>query len=51
MSPSSENNASSSNLMRVAVAASALLVVAGLAAFWYASNQARKAPAKATDNA
>lgn len=37
--------------MRVAVGASALLVVAGLAAFWYASNQARKAPPKATDHA
>lgn len=37
--------------MRVAVAASALLVVAGLAAFWYASGVARKAPAKAADNA
>jgi iron uptake system component EfeO len=37
--------------MRVAVAASALLVVAGLAAFWYASKEARKAPAKAADNA
>jgi len=42
---------SSSSLMRVAVAASALLVVAGLAAFWYASNEAKKAPAKAADNA
>ena len=37
--------------MRVAVAASALLVVAGLAAFWYASKEARKAPAKAANNA
>lgn len=37
--------------MRVAVGASALLVVAGLAAFWYASNQARKAPPKAVDHA
>lgn len=37
--------------MRVAVGASALLVVAGLTAFWYASNQARKAPPKATDHA
>jgi iron uptake system component EfeO len=37
--------------MRLAVAASALLVVAGLAAFWYASNEAKKAPAKAADNA
>ncbi|WP_418130970.1 iron uptake system protein EfeO [Variovorax sp. 375MFSha3.1] len=50
-SSSSDNKPSSSNLMRVAVAASALLVVAGLAAFWYASNEARKAPAKAVDNA
>ncbi|SEL15573.1 iron uptake system component EfeO [Variovorax sp. YR750] len=51
-SSSSDNNKpSSSNLMRVAVAASALLVVAGLAAFWYASNEAKKAPAKAADNA
>lgn len=37
--------------MRVAVAASAVLVVAGLVAFWYASNEAKKAPAKAADNA
>lgn len=37
--------------MRVAVGASALLVVAGLAAFWYASNEARKAPPKAVDHA
>ena len=37
--------------MRIAVAASALLVVAGLAAFWYASGVARKAPPKAADNA
>ncbi|SCX39079.1 Iron uptake system EfeUOB, component EfeO/EfeM [Variovorax sp. EL159] len=37
--------------MRVAVAVSALLVVAGLAAFWYASNEAKKAPAKTADNA
>ncbi|WP_093211524.1 MULTISPECIES: iron uptake system protein EfeO [unclassified Variovorax] len=51
MSSSPEPKASSSHLMRVAVAASALLVVAGLAAFWYASNEAKKAPAKAADNA
>ena len=37
--------------MRVAVAGSALLVAAGLAAFWYASGVARKAPPKAADNA
>ncbi len=37
--------------MRVAVAGSALLVIAGLAAFWYASGVAKKAPAKAADNA
>lgn len=37
--------------MRVAVAGSALLVVAGLATFWWASGVARKAPAKAADNA
>ncbi len=37
--------------MRVAVAGSALLVVAGLVAFWYASGVAKKAPAKAADNA
>lgn len=37
--------------MRVAVAASALLALAGLAAFWYASNHARQAPPKAADNA
>ncbi|WP_447773310.1 iron uptake system protein EfeO [Variovorax boronicumulans] len=48
---SSSSPSSSSTLMRVAVGASALLVVAGLAAFWYASNQARKAPPKATDHA
>lgn len=37
--------------MRVAVAVSALLALAGLAAFWYASNHARQAPPKAADNA
>ena len=37
--------------MRAAVAASALLAIAGLAAFWYASNHARQAPPKAADNA
>ncbi len=37
--------------MRAAVAASALLALAGLAAFWYASNHARQAPPKAVDNA
>lgn len=37
--------------MRVAVAGSALLVAAGLAAFWYASGVARKAPPKAADSA
>ncbi len=37
--------------MRAAVAGSALLVVAGLAAFWYASGVARKAPPKAADSA
>ena len=37
--------------MRLAVAGSALLVAAGLAAFWYASGVARKAPPKAADNA
>ncbi|WP_394475747.1 iron uptake system protein EfeO [Variovorax sp. VaC1] len=46
-----QKTSSSSSLMRVAVAASALLVVAGLAAFWYASNEAKKAPAKTADNA
>ena len=50
-SPSPEPKAASSNLMRVAVAASALLALAGLAAFWYASNHARQAPPKAADNA
>lgn len=34
----------SSRLMRFVVAASALLVLAGLAAFWYASTLARKTP-------
>ncbi len=47
----SDNKPSTSKLMRAAVAGSALLVVAGLAAFWYASNEARKAPPKAADNA
>ena len=37
--------------MRLAVAGSALLVAAGLAAFWYTSGVARKAPPKAADNA
>jgi iron uptake system component EfeO len=37
--------------MRVAVGGSALLVVVGLAAFWYASGVARKAPPKASDHA
>lgn len=37
--------------MRLAVAISALLAAAGLAAFWYASGVARKAPPKASDNA
>ncbi|MBS81377.1 iron uptake system protein EfeO [Variovorax sp.] len=50
-SPSPEPKAPSSHLMRVAVAASALLAIAGLAAFWYASNHARQAPPKAADNA
>ncbi|OAK58694.1 multidrug DMT transporter permease [Variovorax paradoxus] len=50
-SSSSDNKPSTSKLMRAAVAGSALLVVAGLAAFWYASNEARKAPPKAADNA
>ncbi|CAN5349732.1 iron uptake system protein EfeO [soil metagenome] len=37
--------------MRIAVAGSAILVVAGLVAFWYASGVARKAPPKASDHA
>ncbi len=37
--------------MRAAVVGSAVLVLAGLAAFWYASGVARKSPAKASDNA
>lgn len=37
--------------MRIAVAASALLVVIALGAFWYASETARKAPPRAADNA
>jgi len=41
----------SSPAMRAAVAGSAALVVAGLAAFWWASGVARKAPPKAADNA
>lgn len=51
LSSSSDNKPSTSNLMRAAVAGSALLVVAGLAAFWYASNEARKAPPRTADNA
>lgn len=39
-----------SRFMRVIVAASALLVVAGLFAFWYASKQAQKTPPKAADS-
>ncbi|WP_422097792.1 iron uptake system protein EfeO [Variovorax sp.] len=50
-SSSPESKAPSSHLMRVAVAASALLALAGLAAVWYASNHARQAPPKAADNA
>jgi iron uptake system component EfeO len=50
-SSSPEPKAASSHLMRAAVAASALLALAGLAAFWYASNHARQAPPKAVDNA
>ncbi|WP_395348445.1 iron uptake system protein EfeO [Variovorax sp. UC122_21] len=50
-SSSPEPKAPSSHLMRVAVAVSALLALAGLAAFWYASNHARQAPPKAADNA
>ncbi len=37
--------------MQIALAVSALLTIAGLAAFWYASGIARKAPPKATGNA
>ncbi|XAH21689.1 iron uptake system protein EfeO [Xylophilus sp. GW821-FHT01B05] len=37
--------------MRAAVGGSALLVLAGLAAFWYASGVAHKAPPKASDHA
>ncbi|KAF1043823.1 MAG: Iron uptake system component EfeO [Xylophilus sp.] len=37
--------------MRVAVAASAMLVAAGLAAFWWASGVARKAPPPTAENA
>lgn len=36
--------------LRLALSASALLVVAGLAAFWYAAGAAKKAPAKIVDN-
>jgi len=38
-------------MMRLAVAGSAVLVLAGLAAFWYASGVARQAPPKGADNA
>ncbi|MBN8750667.1 MAG: iron uptake system protein EfeO [Variovorax sp.] len=51
MASTSSSSTSSSRGMRVAVAGSALLVAAGLAAFWYASGVARKAPPKAADNA
>lgn len=37
--------------MRMAVVVSALLLVAGLVAFWWAAGVARKAPAKAADHA
>ena len=37
--------------MRIAVAGSVLLVVAGLVAFWWAAGIARKAPPKSADNA
>ena len=37
--------------MGIALAGSALLLVASLAAFWYASGVARKAPPRAADNA
>jgi len=36
-------NKKSSSLMRVAVGGSAVLVIAGLGAFWYASNKAKQA--------
>jgi len=39
---SSESRQKTSTAMRLAVAGSALLVAAGLAAFWYASNMARE---------
>lgn len=48
---STPSSTPSSRGMRVAVAGSALLVAAGLAAFWYASGVARKAPPKAADHA
>lgn len=38
-------------MMRLAVAGSAVLVLAGLAAFWYASGVARQAPPQGADNA
>ena len=47
----SDPSKKSSPAMRAAVAGSALLVVAGLAAFWWAAGVARKAPPKAADNA
>jgi iron uptake system component EfeO len=47
----SETPNKSSPAMRAAVAGSALLVVAGLATFWWAAGVARKAPPKAVDHA
>ncbi|MFT3778579.1 MAG: iron uptake system protein EfeO [Ottowia sp.] len=47
----SETPNTSSPAMRAAVAGSALLVLAGLAAFWWAAGVARKAPPKAAGHA
>ncbi|WP_423459248.1 iron uptake system protein EfeO [Ottowia sp. VDI28] len=49
--PSNPSSKSLAKPMRLAVAASALLAAAGLAAFWYASGVARKAPPKVSDHA
>src|SRR3546814_20204899 len=40
----------SSRLMYIALVGSAALVAIALAAFWFASDQAKHAPPKATDN-
>lgn len=48
--PNPINTPARTYTLRLALFASALLVVAGLAAFWYAAGAAKKAPAKIVDN-